>query len=449
MMSVAGASRMVMEPIMGLMLGGLLIAALIGLGYLVFKTKAGKYIAALLLLGLVVAAIGAPFLSRVVQYRTARPAVNTYAVPARPVYPSGVQQLPPSSGRGTTAGISEVLQVYDTTPWSQGAGEAFLADVYPSKATAAVGLTRHFGQTIAKCYKFHLTESAAASQPSSNSSPRDVTIVGSRSLPRAALARAAEAMEGIDGVGNVTVTAYPGPDATDNSAIIKLSFLDDASILGVLNLHGKNTRKTVRFVNKMWLDDIASYRQQRPGRNLTVVASDRAFTNDFNARTRAIELAALKVAYMLRQQSPDLEQSAQSRGEFNTDWLESRIVSAMQSVGNNQIIVAMFSQRFSRSYGDVYQCWVLVDASSDKLQRLAANIRANRSGAIAAIRHEKKIWRRTWASWIGSVIGIVVLIILTYLLLNAATKGYYDKRLKVTLIVIGVVVLAALLLVVA
>ena len=68
---------------------------------------------------------------------------------------------------------------------------------------------------------------------------------------------------------------------------------------------------------------------------------------------------------------------------------------------------------------------------------------------VQGIRHEKKIRRNTWASWIGSVIGIVVLIIVTYLFLNAVTKGYYNRTLKITLIVIGVVVIAALLLVVA
>jgi hypothetical protein len=50
--------------------------------------------------------------------------------------------------------------------------------------------------------------------------------------------------------------------------------------------------------------------------------------------------------------------------------------------------------------------------------------------------------RVTWAKMLGSIAGLLALIVVVYLFLNAATKGYYAWSLRIAGVVLaGVVIL--------
>jgi hypothetical protein len=78
-----------------------------------------------------------------------------------------------------------------------------------------------------------------------------------------------------------------------------------------------------------------------------------------------------------------------------------------------------FLQRFEPGYGVVYRTALLVDASPNRLDALAGQY-----GSMTA--DERLHVNRN----VVSVVGLVLLIVVVYLFLNAATKGYYVWSLR-------------------
>jgi hypothetical protein len=85
----------------------------------------------------------------------------------------------------------------------------------------------------------------------------------------------------------------------------------------------------------------------------------------------------------------------------------------------HKLIRDEFVQRFERPYGIVYRKALLIDVSDDQITSLA-----NQYATIAWAnsRHLNQSW--------ASLIGLVLLIVVVYLFLNAATKGYYVWSLR-------------------
>jgi hypothetical protein len=92
-------------------------------------------------------------------------------------------------------------------------------------------------------------------------------------------------------------------------------------------------------------------------------------------------------------------------------------------------ILDRFVQGFEGTAGRIWRQALLIDASNEKLTRLA-----HRKAAM--IRATKK----TWARLSISVFGLIVLITVVYAFLNAATKGYYVWSLRIAGMVLFLVV---------
>jgi hypothetical protein len=93
-------------------------------------------------------------------------------------------------------------------------------------------------------------------------------------------------------------------------------------------------------------------------------------------------------------------------------WLERRLA--------QEVVVADRSvSRVHRPYGDIWSEAVLVDASKDRLARVAREYSAWRSN-----RHQ------TVGGAAASVVGLSIAILLIYTAVNAATKGYFRGRLR-------------------
>jgi hypothetical protein len=102
-------------------------------------------------------------------------------------------------------------------------------------------------------------------------------------------------------------------------------------------------------------------------------------------------------------------------------------------IRNGSFIADRFAQSFAGTAGRIWRQAILINASQDKLAELA---------------HQKKIarqsWRTRWIRELISVVGIMLLICVVYLFLNAATRGYYTWSLRIAAVVL---VLAGILLV--
>jgi len=116
---------------------------------------------------------------------------------------------------------------------------------------------------------------------------------------------------------------------------------------------------------------------------------------------------------------------------YLTDWKgQDDLVGAIQNQIDQRegIIYDRFAQKLKRPYGDIWTEHILIDASPKKLQIMASRINK--------IPHAQQLNR---LSKIGSIIGLIVLILVVYLFLNMATKGYYTWSLRIA----GVVCLVA------
>jgi hypothetical protein len=98
-------------------------------------------------------------------------------------------------------------------------------------------------------------------------------------------------------------------------------------------------------------------------------------------------------------------------------------------------VLDRFVQSFEGTAGKIWRQALLIDASTEKLTKLA------RRKAVA-MRETK----RTWARVTVSVFGLILLITAVYAFLNAATKGYYVWSLRIAGMVLFLVVIIFFLL---
>ena len=79
---------------------------------------------------------------------------------------------------------------------------------------------------------------------------------------------------------------------------------------------------------------------------------------------------------------------------------------------------------------------MLIDTSAQKLNRLGSRMAA-----------QVRVERITWAGMILSAIGVLLVIIVAYVFLNMATKGYYVWSLRIAGMVLAVAGVISILLV--
>ena len=100
----------------------------------------------------------------------------------------------------------------------------------------------------------------------------------------------------------------------------------------------------------------------------------------------------------------------------------------------SNLVLDRFVQSFEGSAGRIWRQALLIDGSTSKLEQLA---------------HRKVMMARTmkmnWAKMFFTVFGLIVLITIVYVFLNAATKGYYTWSLRIAGIVLAAIAIILLL----
>jgi hypothetical protein len=184
---------------------------------------------------------------------------------------------------------------------------------------------------------------------------------------------------------------------------------------------GERQSFSARFQEKPWADDFAAFTNANPGRPWAVGRAGRPWGSQAEASADALASAAEALVPVVRGRLKE----SRRESAFDEGRLRQVILEDLQT---GRLVADRFSQRFARPYGDVWSEAVLVDAAPDKLKAIA-----ERYGREARGRDARKA--RTFG--IGG--GLLIVLSLLYLSLNAFTKGYFTWRLRAVTLLLGVV----------
>jgi len=167
-------------------------------------------------------------------------------------------------------------------------------------------------------------------------------------------------------------------------------------------------------VDKLWVKNFAEFVNSNPTGNWILARSQTSCTSEDEARKEAINDACSKITALLGENHPNLSVE-----------ITKNITPA--AIGKCSFIVDRFAQAFRGSAGAIWREALLIDAAPDKLAQLRA--------------HQQVVFvskRTHWLRTIFSIAGIMVVICVIYLFLNAATRGYYVWALRLAALVLVV-----------
>lgn len=200
------------------------------------------------------------------------------------------------------------------------------------------------------------------------------------------------------------------------------------TIEATMHLGDKTLTRQAQFVDKPWIEDLNRWQKQTKSKDKSfiVAKSTELCPTQEEACEQARNLAAQQMYRLIK---PRL----QKRG-LNLDhgWIRSEIAAMMsgthafcQEKPSEQIVVDTFVQRFDRPYGEVYRAVMLIDTSPRNVIDLTQYFRKQLSGQ-----------RESQRNTLLSAIGLLAVIFVVYLFLNAATKGYYVWSIRIAAIVL-------------
>jgi len=403
----------------GIAIGPLIILAIIVVGLIVLFVKSGRtgrwvvgLMAAVFLIGVLV------LRPLTISLHRARSVAVQSAHPG----PTG-----PGSSRSIEVSSSGP-RVYSSVPlaegWLPGGDREFEADVYPSFRSAVLALSSRVENAIA-------------------------AVVGKQSLSlikvggeadRELLSELGRKIQAARPDANCLVEpgllSNPGRPAENEVWILAevpqsekrwCVWSPDEVVEGRVKLTARGAERAssvgVRFVDKPWVEQPVEFVARHPDPRWVVAYSDRPGLSQDEAMQCAIRLAAAKL-------EPDVRHRLAARPRrwwssleaADGQGLRGRIEAELRT---GRYIRDRFVQCFKRSYGNVWHGAVLVNASP---------------GSIAMIAHEAT--RPLIARWTSlmhtafAAAGLLVLICVVYLFLNAATKGYYVWALRGAVIVV-------------
>ena len=183
---------------------------------------------------------------------------------------------------------------------------------------------------------------------------------------------------------------------------------------------------SARYQDKPWADDFAAFTNANPGRRWVVGRTGRPWGSQPEASADALASAAEALVPLVRGRL----KASRRKAAPDDARLRQMILKELQT---QRLVADRFAQRFARPYGDVWGEAVLVDAAPDKVKTVAD-----------AFAHESRELKTRRARAFAAGGGLVALLAVLYLCLNAFTRGYFTWRLRavtVALAVAGILVL--------
>jgi hypothetical protein len=203
---------------------------------------------------------------------------------------------------------------------------------------------------------------------------------------------------------------------------------ESGELLARVSWSGQQHAFTARFVHKPWVDDFSAFRSQHPD-FLQARGEDGS-----DALRRAAAALWPRVAPHLPAPTP----AAKPIWRSEEVWFSDEVLRPLlRQIREEALVTDRFAQAFHTDVdGVAMPAWsreaILVDCSSPKLAQLARGMEREFRG--------QQTRRVNWLVRTGGLLGLICVV---YLGLNAATKGYYTGVLRVTaaLLMAGVLLL--------
>ncbi|MDI6447449.1 hypothetical protein [Anaerobaca lacustris] len=370
----------------------------------ILTAKAPKVGIALIVAIVVMLVLGFFVMMPVVSHRSVR-AVTAVAQPVAPAPPQAPSPI-----------------------WSEGVEHQFEADIYPSAPAAAEALGRRLVGPIQ-------TVAAEPNVPArivlfQEGNDRQVISALQRVLQRELSAVPCSVEADLRNIhpGEVGLTLRAEARVQeevprDRGTLTIFEQVMGGRITGTVFTEDRRASAGADYIDKPWAGNFSSFVAGKPDGHFLIARSREACTSENEARQQAIRDACDQLSAIAGQRwtpvpgRPPLTVSS-------------------HDVQEGGFILDQFVQSFDGSAGKIWRQAVLIDASADKLAWL--NDRKNA---------EMRVERVTWAGMILSALGVLIVIVATYLFLNMATRGYYVWSLRIAGIVLAIAAIVSILLV--
>jgi len=202
------------------------------------------------------------------------------------------------------------------------------------------------------------------------------------------------------------VPSLPGDDAPDIAAAMR-------------SLNGK---KDLAPTSKPWVADFAQFVSDHPNQQWVVGRSTSPCLTEAEAAASAHEDGARKIVPRVLRQVADSSR--------DVAWLREVVT---RDVRSGQFDADRVASHFGRPYGEIWAESILLDVSPQKLDPIVRQYKIHLNEDQAQLNaRQLRLQKRL------GIAGIVVFMsCLLYVLLNAATKGYFTVRLRVAAAAIG------------
>ncbi len=173
----------------------------------------------------------------------------------------------------------------------------------------------------------------------------------------------------------------------------------------------------VSFLEVPWLTHTATYLNQQGHQHRTVVYSMESGGTAVEARRQATRQA---------QQALQAQLHSGGAGHFQV---------TSEDLNDYDIVLDSFTQSLDGTAGKIWRQALLLDVSPDKVAALRQAKRATQAAV-----------QKTWFSLLISGVGLGLIILILYIFLNAATRGYYTWALRIAAVVVTGAIIAAVVL---
>lgn len=335
------------------------------------------------------------------------------------------------SVRAVTAVAQPVAPAPPQVPspiWSEGVEHQFEADIYPSALAAAEALGRRLVGPI----------QTVAAEPNvpvrivlfQEGNDRQVISALQRVLQRELSAMICSVEADLRNIhpGEVGLTLRAEARVQeevprDRGTLTIFEQVMGGRITGTVFTGERRASAGADYIDKPWADNFSSFVAGKPDGHFLIARSQEACTSENEARQQAIQDACDQLSNIAGQKwtavpgRPPLTVSS-------------------RDVQEGGFILDQFVQSFDGSAGRIWRQAILLDASGSKLAWLQSRKTAEVHGE-----------RVTWARMILSALGVLIVIVATYLFLNMATRGYYVWSLRIAGIVLAIAAIVSILLV--
>ena len=329
---------------------------------------------------------------------------------------------------GSPGGVDVSRAAGRATPaiWASGLEDQFEADVYPSLRSAAKALGRRLAKRVSNSIG-----DQGLTMPVQLRRVQQDNRIGMETVDAVAAGLRAAGFRDVLATTHIESAAVSGDLTMVRQAIVTIRLhashrtsLSDAlkgsSLIAEASADGRQFAETVQYVDKPWVENFAAFISGEPERHWILARSQDSCTTADQAQRQALDDACV---VLLQLCGPETT---------GPRWLASRRVRMNPAdIQAGNVIVDRFAQSFQGTAGPIWRQALLLDASPDKLSQLQHADTARRAGQ-----------RRGWLGRFASLAGVLALICVVYLFLNAATKGYYTWALRIAAFVL--IVTAAL-----